>query len=171
MSEQYAWYKEHGICVLCGQKDAQKGYTRCLECRFKEREYARKSREKLTDEQKAEYNDKKRKAQSNLYQRRKEQGICVMCGKAKADRGVRCSVCQNIVNRHKKEKSREQGTMPIELFRYPEYCSTCGRPVMQGKRVCERCYENILKMGEKGRQAMALKKQSWTHSWAVRHVY
>ena len=94
-----------------------------------------------------------------------------MCGKAKADRGVRCSVCQNIVNRHKKEKSREQGTMPIELFRYPEYCSTCGRPVMQGKRVCERCYENILKMGEKGRQAMALKKQSWTHSWAVRHVY
>lgn len=47
----YEWYKEHHICVRCGQHDAEKNHVLCLECMMKNREsslnYANRNREEI----------------------------------------------------------------------------------------------------------------------------
>lgn len=40
--ERYHWLKEHGICVQCGQADAEQGLTKCPACREKHREQVKK---------------------------------------------------------------------------------------------------------------------------------
>lgn len=39
--ERYYWYKEHGICVSCGQEEAAPGKVRCEECAMKAAAWAR----------------------------------------------------------------------------------------------------------------------------------
>ena len=39
-SESYKYYKEHHICVSCGQENAEKNHTQCLNCMMKARERA-----------------------------------------------------------------------------------------------------------------------------------
>lgn len=39
--ETYAFYKAHGVCISCHQRDAIKGQVRCPECAAKERERMR----------------------------------------------------------------------------------------------------------------------------------
>ena len=38
--ENYKYYKEHNICVSCGQENAEKNHTLCLNCMMKARERA-----------------------------------------------------------------------------------------------------------------------------------
>jgi predicted amidophosphoribosyltransferase len=161
-SESKAWYRSHGICPNCGQNDIQKGYTVCLECRFKQHEYNKTYRDSLTDEQLKELKHKKNETQKKQYQQRKAAGICVMCGKNNSGKYVRCGICRAKLARLKREKRYRAGTqMPIEVLRDGEHCSTCGRPAMPGKRVCERCYKNVLKMGEIGRSKINMSAHPW----------
>ena len=52
-SENYKYYKEHHICVSCGQEKAEKDHTQCLNCMVKAREraaiYAKKHKKELQE--------------------------------------------------------------------------------------------------------------------------
>ena len=39
---RYHWLKDHGICVQCGQADAEPGFTKCPTCREAHRAQCRK---------------------------------------------------------------------------------------------------------------------------------
>lgn len=73
----YEWYKEHHICVRCGQEKAERNHTLCLNCMMKNREeslnYNRKHRDEI--------NAKNRVISKIRYERLKQQGICACCGK------------------------------------------------------------------------------------------
>lgn len=43
----YDWYKSHGICVKCGQRDAIKGGSRCAECVERDRLWREAHRDQL----------------------------------------------------------------------------------------------------------------------------
>ena len=90
MSEQYMWYKSHGICPRCGQASAAKGKTYCLNCLDKQAVSTMLYR--ATHDTK----EKNRVQCYNRYNRAKQEGMCVRCFKRKAREGkVSCQICFN----------------------------------------------------------------------------
>ena len=78
------WYAEHGICVSCGQADAEPGRTQCGAC-------ARKAlaRVKKWDPD----GSKHRQNMQALREERKARGLCVDCG-LPAGKYIRCAACR-----------------------------------------------------------------------------
>ena len=84
----YAWYREHGICVHCHQRNAVEGHSQCEVCREDARARWRKHR--------SEYNAMSRDSKRRSYTRNKEQGLCVRCGKEPAIAGqCMCAPCRD----------------------------------------------------------------------------
>ena len=100
-SENYKLYKEHHICVRCGQEDAERNHILCLNCMMKSREYALN----YTKKHKKEIQEKSRIRSKDRYIRLKEQGICTSCGKRKTiDGKVLCRNCSARVNHRNRQK-------------------------------------------------------------------
>lgn len=86
----YYWYKEHHICVRCRNNKADVGRTCCAQCREEDNAYHNDRYNYMTKQQ------KERRSASNkeLYAKRKAAGVCVSCGKRKAEAGkTRCTEC------------------------------------------------------------------------------
>lgn len=86
----YEWYKEHHICVRCGQEDAVRKHVLCFRCMMKGRErdliYSNKHREEIRE--KSRINSKKR------YEKLKALGLCTSCGKRQTKYNkVHCEYC------------------------------------------------------------------------------
>lgn len=81
--------KSAGLCIRCGKHKTETGFSQCRECRGRDRPTIH-SEEAL----------KRQKEKAKLrYAERKNQGICVRCGKEKALPGiVLCSICR--INRN-----------------------------------------------------------------------
>lgn len=156
------FYKSHNICPKCGQNDIQQGYATCLQCRMKGREYNAKYRAKMTDEERAARNEYSNRKHAELREKRKSAGLCVKCGKRNAETNkTMCGVCAAKFARYMREYEQRRGRMPRVLFGDGVHCSTCGEPVMTNKKVCERCYNNVLKAGEIARS----KIDNYNHIW------
>lgn len=126
----YEWYKSHGICVQCLQHDAAPGRVRCESCLAKNAEGARKSRAKIQSISQAERHRK-------LRERRKEQGLCIWCGKPRSCySSVFCVDCR--IKNQRKNNARRNG---IERSERPAYgmCYRCGKSILPGNRLCDEC--------------------------------
>ena len=100
-SESYKYYKEHHICVSCGQENAEKNHTQCLNCMMKARERALIYFKK----HKKELQEKSRIRAKNRYENLKEQGICTSCGKRPAaDNKILCKHCAARINYRNRQK-------------------------------------------------------------------
>ena len=137
-NELRAWYKTHGICVCCGQQDAAKGQTRCIQCKFKYNEsaavYHAKHRERL--------NAVCKERNKTSYEHRKKAGMCVRCGKRQSAPGrVRCGLCLAKDRNAHMKRERANGTIPRYMFGNGDYCQTCGKP-SEGVKLCMKCLSN-----------------------------
>lgn len=136
--DEYAFYKSIGICVRCHKRKAEPNKVMCMECADKDAEYTKRRREMDLAHIKAREAEK--------YQELKESGICVRCKRRAATPGyVDCPSCRGKVRR-KRYLERQD----IERSERPSYglCYICGSPVVEGKKVCESCYEKRLKAME-----------------------
>lgn len=104
MGGDYYWYKSHGICVDCHAETADKGKTRCWRCRTRNNECSAERRAKQTEEQKQARVEYQKTYNYRIYHERKEMGICVVCGKRKADKYVRCEICEKRMNYNRRQK-------------------------------------------------------------------
>lgn len=171
--ERYQDLKDRGICVYCKTAPAEDGKTTCRVCREKQRKQTAEKRAALRKlgictecGSRRVYGDEKicpecaaRKYASNLKQKRdpekehqyhkerqkklKEKGICVKCGKRKAEDGkTRCGIC-NALERQRVKKYRGQG---IDRSERPAYgmCYFCGKQISSGK-ICLECAERVTK--------------------------
>ncbi len=97
----YEYYKIHKICVRCGQEDAERNHTMCLECMMKSREYSLKYARK----HKKERQEKNRIRSKERYYRLKEQGICTCCGRRiTKNNKVLCNHCSARINYRKRQE-------------------------------------------------------------------
>lgn len=129
--------KEMGICVACGKERAYDGETLCLSCKMHQRETESKKPKTEEQKQKQSIEDKEK------YYNRKSLGVCVNCGKRPKQHGLLCERCYSTILRR---KSRIQND--ITRSERPNYnrCYICGKEgLMEGKRVCEECYQTRLK--------------------------
>lgn len=164
---RYKKAREQGICVKCYKKPAvegvfcaechkiryeyQKEYLErkkkcdmdCINCKFEDciNDYVKKKYPK-SEEYKKRQNEYQKKYGKAKYEKAKEQGICVKCFKAKAEFGVLCYECKI------KQRRKQSGLSKRELYKINGLCCTCGRPRKEGFKVCERCYQICLKMGQ-----------------------
>ena len=130
MAIDYQWYKENGICVQCLRYDASPGKVRCEVCLAKNAEVARKRREKMQSVSQAERH-------KMLRESRKEQGLCIWCGKPKSRySSVFCTDCR-IKNQHN-NNARKTGISRSERPLYG-MCYRCGKSILPGNRLCNDC--------------------------------
>lgn len=97
----YEYYKQHHICVRCGQEFAEKNHTLCLECMIKNREASLA----YYNEHKEERREKVRINSKIRYNRLKKFGICTSCGKRKTTNNkVYCDYCASRKNERNRKK-------------------------------------------------------------------
>lgn len=84
--------------------------------------------------------------QQRFIERRKEQGLCLKCGKALDREGIYCTECRKIIN-----ESQQQTR---HWYQSHGICPRCGKNDLFGdEKVCPECnakaYENILRSRER----------------------
>lgn len=140
------WLRDSHICVYCGRVKTYNDEVYCPECR--EKNLAKKERElqNETEDQKKvrlkRYNDR--------YQRLKEQGLCVTCGKPNDTNGIRCSKCKS-----KQAYNKKINKKPSNREMWPSWglCYNCGKePIVKGKKLCAKCLQNALDNLEKAHE-------------------
>lgn len=149
IKQEYAWYKSKGICPRCKSENVKKGYAVCWKCRLdlndlKAASYSRHHYEP-TELQKQKQNEQ----QKRLRIFRKENGLCVYCGKPKNNETyVSCKMCRVKQNEKRNLKAHLQGVVPQEL-RGREFCYHCCKPLSDyekskkhiGLITCDKCHE------------------------------
>ena len=153
--EIYNWRKENGICVRCGKEKAYKGSVNCLECRMEHRESSKQSHYKHRDDE--GYLQHRAETSKKTFYKRKQQHICIRCGKQMPDSTTTnmCERCKVIVNRNERERAHEAGVLPNTLRGNGTYCAICRKPVEEhGKKLCNKCYENACNALVKARAAI-----------------
>lgn len=146
--ETIAFYKRKGICIICGQREAEPHRTRCLECteRYAESVRAYKNRPDVKERAKSYQHERK--------ERLKAKGICVWCGKRPAEGGrVTCNRC------NLKQRLYYQRTKKPKAYRECGLCVWCGAEPVDGYNLCSDCLEKarerIKKASEKRLEMIA----------------
>lgn len=143
------FYRDNGLCTECGKYKVPKSERICLECRAK----FNNRRKPLTDEQKIKYEKRFRSQQNNLYQYRKEQGICTRCGKRKSIVGKsKCGVClQKDAELHRIRYCNNPDVR--EERENNGLCYRCGKILDRDGKMCKKCRDECVGYLEKARMA------------------
>ena len=159
--QRYYWLKEHKICVSCAQADAMPGRVRCPDCLYKSNEASIKRNRQTYSIQKEKIKTKKKEK----YRKRKEAGLCVRCGKLVYKKYAMCYEClikdRRKVERYRKKKREESGIFYDDYRQYRlenGLCYFCGKPVVEGKKVCEVHYKQNVEKINKMRKIIERKK-------------
>lgn len=141
MISDYEMRKKFHYCVTCGKQDAYTlgGRARCYECNKKQNEYIKAH---------PEYSQKRKEKDKAKYLERKQQGLCVVCGK-KAEKGrVRCA--KHLYANRFAQKPKELNRIFASNY---GICMTCLKaPSIQGHKLCESCYAKSLVSIENARK-------------------
>ena len=158
----YDWYKAHGICVDCGRETAAKGKTRCLVCLSLSAEKSYQYRKSLSEEKRIEQERKASDRKKHIYYDRKAHGLCPYCGRSIKSDEKQCGICKakNRLNAERYRRARGIESQQI-ICEDETICSTCSKPVKPGYKVCERCYENIIRAGKIGQAHCDRKSAYW----------
>ena len=138
--EEYRnWAIKNNICIRCYKEKAWNGRQMCPECLYKAQECSEKTRSESSKEQRRKYIKRKRELCIAF-------GVCRECLKRKATVGLKCLECHiKEVKRNENRRTKVPRNIRIEL----KLCYFCGKPAIEGNKVCEKHYEvyskNILK--------------------------
>ena len=95
----------------------------------------------------------------------KAQGICVICKKKKATRGVKCYECWLRQKRYDRAKYNGKRQYWID----ENLCYFCGAPRMAGQKVCEKHYkilnDNIMKQNASPTEKMKKQRREFYSAW------
>ena len=152
--EEYAWYKNHGICVRCLKEKAEPGHTMCRMCRLNGNDYGRIWRDAHPKSEEKKRKDKEFK--QAVYARNRELGMCFRCGKYPPIGTSKYSQCQKCNAKHarrKREREHEKGVIPYELRGDGLYCYRCCKPVCNGEKLCPECHEKAEVSARKAAEA------------------
>lgn len=125
-----------GVCTRCGQEDAytMAGRKLCADCCDRARIV--NNRYRITDKGR----ETQRRCEARKVARRREEGLCIRCGKRKAKAAsCLCHYCTAKAAERAREKRMASSA------NWPRgsngYCYTCNkRPAASGRKICETCY-------------------------------
>lgn len=149
--------RERCLCVDCKKQDAYtlNGHARCFECSQKNSIQACKVAR--ATQEKRNINAKARRDQW------REDGRCTRCGGVKLpyDLHMTCAICRAKSKAKREDKLAKQDSYYPR--RTPGLCYFCLHPVMEGKKVCQRCYDVRMPGMKKARETAW--KNNGKHVW------
>ena len=167
--ERYRLRKEMGLCPLCGKREPVPGGALCEQCRSRQKEEARLRREQAVDlqicprcrknrlytgerrcpecvektrQRSIKYRERKNELQRAAYKAKSEEwdGKCIYCHKRPPEQGYKsCSYCRTRRRRYWKKDGIDRS----ERSSYG-LCYMCTKPVMDGKKLCQKHYEQAI---------------------------
>lgn len=140
------FYQSQRICPECRKNKLFGDEKQCPECNAKFYSQVILQREKNREEYNAYYRAWRKKT----FKERKEAGICIRCGKRKAEEGFStCKLCREKAN---KTRHAREGFKPDRKERYKQgLCYWCDNPIKEGFKVCEKHYQmNVEKAHSQG---------------------
>ena len=139
-----------GICPECGKNKTTPPFKSCVACRKKRAMVARMRAD----------SDYGRVYKKTVYDKRREQGLCVHCGKSPSDPGmVTCSKCRKKQREYRQTYIRKGEASNKDIWRYSGKCSRCGKnELYDGTSLCESCYNTACANLIKARAAQAEKR-------------
>lgn len=162
--ERYAWYKEHGICVRCGQEKAKENHTVCWSCLANMNDYSRiyyHSKEKPRSDEQLE---RDKESRNRYVENRHSQGLCWRCGlRPPIGKGKysQCRICADKAAKQKRERERAKGSIPQILRGNGTYCFHCCKPICNGEKLCPECLERVRKHAEIARTYIDHENHPW----------
>lgn len=150
------WYQDNGICPECRHNNLMGDERVCPECSAK-RYSQRIARYNANPE---EFKARDRLEQKKIRTRRAEKGLCVKCGKVKADSKYKtCTKCRIKAKNAKRNKQKD---CKVELKR--EWvangkCWFCGEPVYNHSKLCKEHYIKSLVYAKKSKEARIKNEQ------------
>lgn len=136
--ETVAWYKSKGYCVECHHQKAAPGKTCCFDCLAKMNGKATKRYHELSDEQRKEEIRKASARTKARREKRKEHGLCILCGKKPAWNGLQ--TCYECTIKKRRDRKKHDDKVKAEKF---GKCKCCENEPLPGKEYCETCYERM----------------------------
>lgn len=159
--------KREQRCVCCRKQDAYtlNNHSLCAECSER---ITRNERERIA--QNAEAAERKNTRSKELYSSRKEQGLCVKCGKKfpEGERHVLCPACRAWYRRYyarAADKRYGSGRLTKQNVSTLGICSACFKAPAERGKLCESCYEKHLVSLSIAREA--LQKNRANHPWVA----
>lgn len=155
--ERYYWYKEHGICVSCGQEDAAPGKVKCEECAAKVADRSMAAYYRKREERK----EAMRRRQRERYVKRRAEGLCADCGK-KASAGKRlCLDC--FLRRRRYDKRYFDAHRRVKTDFSDGLCRLCNEPVVPGKKLCATHCDILRENLKKANAQQSNADHPWRH--------
>lgn len=138
-SKERAFYQSIGICPKCCKNVLTGDEKTCLECKALNAEY-----KAIKYESDIEYRRKFIQSVSNSKrlrkQRRREQGLCIECGKRPPKKGIAtCEWCREKANARKREKY--EPLTKRKQWIENGLCFLCGDECDPGYKVCKRHHQ------------------------------
>ena len=147
--ETRAFYKSIGLCPRCGKNRVIGNEKTCPECRAKSAEYQKKWREQHLDE----YNQKQNVSHRNLYQKRKEAGLCTRCGKRKSlHNTLLCGICRDKRKIYREEKRVQSEKLTRNERLEHGLCYFCGAEPLPGFKTCEKHHKIFAQNANQARE-------------------
>lgn len=156
--ERYHWLKEHGICVKCGCEKAVEGKVFCKICILNLRENnSVRYYKKMSDEsQKIKQREREKSCLRKMRQYRKENRLCVICGKplAKSETHKNCATCRAKARKWMYNKRIKNDLKTYDDRVSGDYCYRCLKPLenpdrTKGAQLCESCEAKAKAWGKK----------------------
>lgn len=135
--DSYYFFKSHGICTRCQKEKALEGHTMCINCLANE--VVRESKHTSPSE-------RQKQVRKEKYQYRKQNGLCVDCGKPRYKDSA--SYCYEHMLYHKR-KQREYNATKDKIY---DGCPRCGKPSKSGYKLCEYHYNLAVNAVKEGRK-------------------
>lgn len=136
--DAYRLYLSIGICPRCKKEKLYGTEKSCPECKAKAASYMTAKRENMTESEKEIQRKKDNAYNKAKYDRHKEAGICVYCGKRKSESPyISCSIC----TAKRKIYYREHTGKYIQRHERASYglCYVCGRHLDREGKACKAC--------------------------------
>jgi hypothetical protein len=149
------WYKKHGICPQCGQREGFNGGVLCFECRAKNQQNNIKYQS--DPERVRRYNQHENAQKKKQYYERKAAGLCTCCGKRGQEKGLLCFSCwRKRQRRREKDKADKlRRGMHFKDRKERGVCMYCEKPTIPGKCFCEEHLKQRQQVFEKCKDKMS----------------
>lgn len=158
--ERREWYAEHGICIVCGQRDALPGRKKCAECT--EKATLNNIKYRSLERERSYYPRRKQKREQRIA-----AGLCPICGKP-AKYGQLCYE-HYLKKRRKQEAEKAERAArgdPRRIRVTNGRCWFCDNDALPGMKVCQVHYTEI--MCRKGFARRGGENHPWTKDETVR---
>lgn len=141
--ERMAWYKAHGICQRCGQRDVVPGLTMCGGCLYR-------------DQMAYDKTDKSARLENQRAWRARHiaDGLCEKCNRPAAPGRQMCDY-------HRTYRRVRNARLYVHRPRDPALCTMCDSPHMDGKKVCAEHYAKLCAQLDREREKIDRENHIW----------